>query len=72
VEENAAQHWILAHNPEVGMIFRCNRCNNIHTSLGLAHIEVVPETFQALVDLFLRGASNFELMLEAGSANKCE
>jgi hypothetical protein len=60
-----SEHWILAHNPEVGVIYRCNRCRNIHLSLGPAHLQVVPETFLALVDLFLRGAANFELMLEA-------
>jgi len=64
--------WVLAYNPEVGAIFRCRRCRNIHLSLGPMRFQVVPETFMALVDLFMRSAAAFEVMLETQWEERCE
>ncbi|BDC49067.1 hypothetical protein F183_A13830 [Bryobacterales bacterium F-183] len=67
------QPWILAHNPEVGAIFRCCECSNIHLALGPANLQVTPQTFLAVVEMFQRAASNFELMLETeGDTEPCE
>lgn len=67
------QPWMLAYNEEVGSIFRCHQCRNVHLTLGPANIQVTPQTFLAVVDLFQRAASNFELMLDAErDSHSCE
>jgi hypothetical protein len=59
------QPWMLAYEPEVGSIFRCHECRNIHLTLGPASIQVTPQTFLSVVDLFERSASAFAALTEA-------
>jgi hypothetical protein len=57
--------WVLAINPAIGAIYRCENCRNIHFELSGVHFQVTPDTYFQLVDLISRSASNFELMMEA-------
>jgi len=57
--------WVLAINPALGAVYRCENCRNIHFDLSGIHFQVTPETYVQLVDLVTRSAANFELMLEA-------
>lgn len=63
--------WPLAHNPQLGSIFRCPDCESIHLILGSTNLQVSPQTFLEFVDLVSRAAANFELMLAADREDQC-
>lgn len=56
---------ILGHNPAIGTIFICRKCDQIHVALGPAHLQMEPDAFRLVAGMMERAASSFELMLEA-------
>lgn len=64
-QSGSGEPQILGHHPEIGTIFLCHKCDQVHVALGHTHLQMEPEAFRAVVGMMERAASNFELMLEA-------
>lgn len=70
LEYPAGKKWVLALQPDCGSVFRCGSREQIHIQLGDAHVETDALGFQSIVNMMLRAAANFEVMLQMDGSNR--
>jgi hypothetical protein len=64
-QPDAGEPRILGHHPDIGTIFLCHKCDQVHVALGHTHLQMEPDAFRTVAGMIERATSNFELMLEA-------